>query len=250
MSLNKRIGLFKRLEIETFSMCNRRCVTCLRNSIPDRESVVSWFEPTALPIEDIRRILVESQAMGFTGEVCLSHYNEPLMDDRIIDIVKMVRTMNFSRLFFCSNADFLTEEIASQLDGLVDDIGFSFYMDEPQKSQRMKWCSELFKKTKAKVGPGDHMVTHFSPIHDVIQISQKYKNKPCHLPQVRMIVNHKGQMLLCCDDLTGNFDLGTIYDGKTIEELWYSEKHQQYVISLMNDGGRSIHSHCSSCPRG
>lgn len=249
MILEKKIQPFIRLEIETFSTCNRRCVTCLRNSIPDRESVSSWFEPKALPFEDIRRIMEEAQAMGFYGEVCLSHYNEPLMDERIVEIAKLARSMNFSRVFFCSNADFLTEELASQLDGLVNDIGFSFYMDEPMKSERMNWCKGLFRKTHAKVGPGDHMVTHFSPIHDVVQISRKYKDNPCHLPQVRMIVNHKGQMLLCCDDLTGHFNLGTIYDGKTIEELWYGDEHQEYVLALMKSGGRSIHPHCQSCPR-
>jgi len=63
-----------------------------------------------------------------------------------------------------------------------------------------------------------------------------------------MIVNHKGQQLLCCDDLIGNFNLGTIYE-KSIEELWYSNTHQNYVLELLKSGGRKIHSHCLSCPR-
>lgn len=243
------IGIFPRLEIETSSYCNRTCKSCLRNSIPDRESTQSWFDQNLLPTDDFKRILLEAKEMGFSGELCLSHYNEPLLDKRIVELAQFARNTGFSRIFFCSNADFLTEELAKNLDGLIDDIGFSFYMDEPIKSKRREWVYSLFKRTKlVGTGDGEHMITHFSPLADVVQISLKYKNNPCFLPQKRMIINHKGQMLLCCDDLTGHFDLGTIYE-YSLKELWYSEKHQLYLKSLMKSGGRGVHQHCLSCPR-
>lgn len=247
--ISKKIRPFSRLEIETCSMCNRTCVTCLRNSIPDRKSVSSWFEQNLLPIDDFKRVLEQSVAMGFKGEVCLSHYNEPLMDKRIVEFVRLTREAGFSYIFMGSNADYLTEELAEQLDGLIDNIGFSFYMDDPIRSQRQKWVGGLFKKTKVSLGNGEHMVTHFSPMGDVVQLGRSNKEKPCNLPQKRMIINHKGDMLLCCDDLVGNYDLGNIRDN-SLEELWYSEKHQDYVLKLMHAGGRNIHPHCLSCPRG
>jgi len=251
--MDRRIKLFKRLEIETYSMCNRTCPTCLRNSIPDRNSVSSWFSPNSLSTEDFKRVLNQSRDMGFHGEICLSHYNEPLMDERIVELATIVKDMNcFSRIFFCSNADFLTETLAKQLDGLINDIGFSFYMDDPVRSKRVTWVKSLFQKTRLDISLGDpmdaHMVTHYSPKDDVIQLGRRFANNPCTRPLQRMIVNHKGEMLLCCDDLTGNFSLGSIHD-KTIEELWFSELHQNYVIQLMSPGGRNVHSHCLSCPR-
>lgn len=247
--MNKRIQLFKRLEIETQSTCNRKCPECIRNSIPDRESVSSWFELNQLSTEDFYRVLNQTIEMGFKGEVCLSHYNEPLMDERIIDLAKETKKLGFSRVFMCSNGDFLTEEIAKGLDGVLDDIGFTLYMEDPQRAKRDTWIKSLFKKTKISV---DHaqvrMITHNSPLVDVNSVTKKHQNNPCTLPQVRMIVNHRGQMLMCCDDLVGNFDLGTIHE-KSIEQLWYDEKHQNYVIELTKAGGRSIHPHCMSCPR-
>lgn len=247
--MDKKIKLFKRLEIETFSNCNRKCVTCLRNSIPDRESTKSWFGNNELPIEDIERVLKQSIQMGFKGEVCLSHYNEPMMDDRIVDIAKMTKSMGFSRVFMCSNGDYLTEELASNLDGVLDDIGISLYMDEPNLSKRRDWIRTLFKKTKlSPIQPGVHMATHCSPTFDVASLVRNHQSNPCHHPTVRMIVNHKGQMLLCCDDLTNNFDLGSVHES-TVEELWFSEKHQNYVLSLSKRNGRSVHPHCMSCPR-
>jgi radical SAM protein with 4Fe4S-binding SPASM domain len=243
--------MFHRLELETSSWCNRTCVGCVRNSEPDRDLVASWFDKTArLPLEDIGRVFRESKDMGFTGELCVSHFNEPLYDDRLVDILKMARGMgHFKRIFFCSNADYITPELAGEIDGLVDDIGFSFYMDEPVKSQRKTWVRSLFKKTDAQVHGGDHMVTHNSPLGDVVQISKRHRSKPCHLPKRRFIVNHKGQMTLCCDDVFARYNLGTIYDGLTMEELWYSDEHQKYVLALEKPNGRNIHPHCQSCPR-
>lgn len=250
--MNKRINIFPRLEIETQSTCNRKCPTCIRNTIPDRDSVSSWFEKNQLPIETIEKIFVESTKIGFRGEVCLSHYNEPLMDERIIEIAKMAKKFQFSRIFMCSNGDYLTEDLASELDNLMDDIGFTLYMNEPIRSKRDAWIRTLFKKSNIKVGyyaDGEgHMITHYSSLVDANSLAKKYSNNPCHYPQKRMIINHKGQMLLCCDDLVGNFDLGSIHES-SIEELWYSEKHQDHVISLMNYGGRKINQHCLTCPR-
>jgi hypothetical protein len=249
----RRIAPFRRLELETSAWCNRTCPGCIRNSEPDRGSVASWFDKDArLPMEDIERVFRETKAMGWSGELCVSHYNEPLWDDRLVDIIKLARSFgHFTRIFFCSNADYITEELASQLDGLVNDIGFSFYMGDPIRSQRKKWVKSLFKKTDAQVGDGDHMLTHDSPLtNDLVSITRRASGKPCHLPQLRFIVNHRGQMLMCCDDLTGHFDLGTIHDGLTVEELWYSKKHQDLVTALMNPGGRSVHQRCMSCPRG
>ena len=247
-----RIPLFQRLEIETHSECNRRCVTCLRNSIPDREAVASWFSPNSLHVDDIKRVLEQSQAIGFNGEVCLSHYNEPLMDERIVDIAVMVRSMGFKQIFLASNADFLTPELAQGLDGVVSYIGFAFYMGEPNLSKRMEWTKSLFRKTRLTLAAGapedQHMVTHFSPIADVIQLGRQHQNNKCVRPLRRMIVNHRGDMLLCCDDLIGHYDLGSIHQS-TIEELWYSEKHQHLVRELMNPGGRKVHPHCLNCPR-
>ncbi len=252
-NMDKKISLFKRLEIETHSMCNRTCPTCLRNSIPDKEATASWFEPNSLSTDDFKRVIQQCIDIGFRGEVCLSHYNEPLMDDRIVELAKFVKdTGCFKRIFFCSNADFLTEELAKGLDELINDIGFSFYMEDPVRSKRIAWVKTLFKKTRLDISPGNpldvHMVTHYSPKADVIQLSGRHKNNPCDKPLQRLIINHKGEMLMCCDDLIGNFELGTIHDS-SVEELWYGEKHQNYTLELMNKGGRKIHPHCLSCPR-
>lgn len=237
------------LEIETIGGCNRTCSWCMRNTEPDRDAASSYFSMTKLPIGDIKRIVEEAMDFGFSGTVCLSHYNEPLFDDRLPDIAHWVKSLGLN-VMMCSNADKLTEGLARQLDETFDYIRFSFYMDEPVKSQRIEWCRGLFSKCHIDLMDGSHIVpTHFTDDFPVVQISGTLQDKPCFEPDRRLIINHQGKMLLCCNDLIGRFGLGTIYDGKTIGELWMSPARQRLVKSLRNPGGRSIHDHCKECPR-
>jgi radical SAM protein with 4Fe4S-binding SPASM domain len=171
-----------------------------------------------------------------------------MMDDRLPELVKIAKDMGYPYVFFASNGDFLTEELAAQLDGVVDYIGFAFYMDEPKKSERMAWVKTLFRKTKITLGVGDHMPTHFSPMPELTQLTRKIRDFPCNHPIKRMIVNHRGDMLMCCEDLTGNFSLGSVHDS-SIEELWYSDRHQELVLALQKKHGRQTHPHCVTCPR-
>ena len=79
-------------------------------------------------------------------------------------------------------------------------------------------------------------------------LSERYAGNPCGEPIKRMIVNHRGDMLMCCDDMIGNFALGNVHE-QSLEELWFSERHQDLLLALEQPGGRACHQHCLSCPR-
>jgi hypothetical protein len=242
--------LFKYVDFETISSCNRTCPTCIRNSHPDMEAMQSWFEPNYLSMDIIKMALDEVAEMGFTGGICLSHYNEPLMDERIADIASLVKSYGLFRpVFMNTNGDFLNEELAQSLDGKLDRILISLYMPEPKKSERAKWIKSLFHITDAQpLIRSDHIATHFSPAFDVEKLAKTYINNRCTEPQIRVIINHKRQFLLCCDDVVGNFDLGT-FPETSIKDYWFSDKHQQIVSDLNSNDGRHKYPYCASCPR-
>jgi radical SAM protein with 4Fe4S-binding SPASM domain len=133
------------------------------------------------------------------------------------------------------------------VDGCFDELVISLY-DEKTRAAREKKLRAAFKKTKLVFTNGAHIPTHFSPMHSVVVLAQQNLEKPCNEPQRRMIVNHLGEMLLCCDDCIGNFNLGSIYRN-SLKELWFSDKHQYLVRTLQKAGGRHVHSYCESCPR-
>ncbi|MHA2219745.1 MAG: radical SAM/SPASM domain-containing protein [Candidatus Hodarchaeales archaeon] len=242
--------LFQYIDFETISTCNRTCPTCIRNSHWNKNEIASWFEYNILSIDVIKEALDQCVEIGFTGGVCLSHYNEPLMDDRIVEIAKLVKSYNqFHPVFLNTNGDYLSKELAGALDGVLDRILVSLYMNEPMKSQRAKLLKSFFNKTDAQmITMSDHIATHFSPKFDVEALAKKHINHPCGEPRIRVIINHRRQFLLCCDDVIGNFDLGT-FPETSIEEFWFGEKHMKIMNDLRHVGGRKKYSYCSTCPR-
>jgi hypothetical protein len=65
---------------------------------------------------------------------------------------------------------------------------------------------------------------------------------------MRVVINHRRQYLLCCDDVIGNFDLGT-FPETSIKDYWFGEKHMEIMNNLKSIGGRLLHPYCATCPR-
>lgn len=244
------LAMFETIDFETISTCNRRCVTCMRNSYPDRSKVSSFFKTNYLPIDTIKLALDQCVELGFTGSVILNHYNEPLMDKRLPEIIRMVRAYpQWKSVWFHSNGDLLTPELAEEIDGTLNRIVFTLYQDEPEQSERAKWIRSLFKKTYLDINTYNiHITTHFSPRPELQELINRYKGNPCSEPQRRVAINHAGNYLLCCDDMVGHFELGS-FPELSIADYWFGEKHTQIVEDLKYDGGRLKYAHCSTCPR-
>jgi hypothetical protein len=243
------VKLFNVIDFETMSNCNRVCPTCIRNSHPDREAVKPWFENNYLPEDIIYLALEQAVNMGFEGDVCLSHFNEPLMDSRLPRIARMVKSFGkFRRVFLNTNGDYINEELAGKLDGALDRMIVALYMGEPIKSQRAAWIPTLFKKTEIQIiTESEHIPSHFSPKFDVKGLAEKYKDANCLEPAMRVIINHRRQYLLCCEDVIGNFDLGYFPD-TPLKDYWHG-KHAKIEEMLGVTGGRSWHPYCLSCPK-
>lgn len=239
--------LFQWLDFETMSNCNRACPTCIRNSHPDREAMRSWFGFNYLGADVIEEALRQVREMGFTGGVRLSHFNEPLMDERLSDLAKLVQSYGY-KAYINTDGDFITPELAEKLDGAFEEIIVSLYMKEPKKSERAEWIPTLFKKTNmVMITQSDHIPSHFSPKFDVKGLAKEYVENPCIEPAMRLIVNHRGQFTLCCEDVIGNFDLGT-FPETSIKEYWFG-KHAEIELKLRERGGRHWHSYCEACPK-
>jgi len=247
--MDKRIPIFDTLEIETSSYCNYRCPTCMRQSHVNQKAMAPYFTKSYLDDALITKILNNAIAIGFTGNVCLSHHNEPMLDDRIFDTAKTARELGFSYVFACTNAAVLSPDIIKQADGVFHGLHVATYNKSIDKQNKIKdELCKAFKKTRLIFVGGNHVTTHYSPKPDLKDCIKSRQQLPC-LPIVkRMIINFQGKHLLCCDDYYGRWTLGSICDN-TVEELWYSEKHQEMVLKLLQPGGRQCDPFCKICPR-
>jgi radical SAM protein with 4Fe4S-binding SPASM domain len=236
------------LSIETSSDCNRTCGTCIRNSDPDRARVEPWFQHNLMSWDLIRKIFDDARSMGFRHDLCLSFFNEPTMDPRLPEIVDLAITYPFRNIFMHSNGDFMTPELAAQLDGKLTWIYFSLYCDDAAKTKRAAQLREWFTKTDVRFSNGMHGVTHFSPGVDLGSVLSQVRDLNCTEPQDRFIINHRGEMTMCCEDMGGNFELGNVRD-QCLRDLWFNARHQQLVRQLQRPGGRRGLAYCENCPR-
>ncbi len=230
--------LFDRLEIETCSLCNRRCPTCLRNSYPDKVATAHYFEPHTLPTAVIQDLLDQARALDFHGAVVLSLYNEPLLDGRIADLARYAQSLNtFAEVFMCCNGDLLTPEIAHDLDGALDNIRLALYDGHQRAVEMHGW----FTKTHVTFTGGRHIPRHFCPG------APSYPEQPCEMEsQLRCQIDSRGAMHLCCEDIAGLFDLGSIYE-RSLADLWFGEPHAAILEALQQPGGRR--GYCATCPQ-
>lgn len=227
-----------KLALETISTCNRFCSTCLRNSHPDREKVAPWFELNLMPMRIIWEAFEQFSKMDFVSkEVCLSHYNEPLMDERIVYIATMAKAYNFDSVYLNTNGDYLVEEVATSLDSILSMIRISTRKEE---------LKSYFQKTKVQFTKGVHIATHFSPKFDTEKLAQENKDKICAEPPKRIIINHKGQYLMCCEDIVGEFYLGSFPETSL---LIHEMDKFDIQIGLDKPLGRHKYPYCQTCPR-
>lgn len=241
------IALFEQLIIETATLCNRQCPTCLRNSDPTR-SRWEGEKPidVKLPAEIFYSIVDQAIAMGYGGRVYPNWYNEPLLDLRILNFLQYIRKKGLPT-GLDTNADSLvpgkpeSERFARELNAALNWIRITRYSCGVAKS---KWLLDIFGK---KIRWTDqHLISHYGRSKVMKPLLEWARTRPCANGN-RLIIDYKGTMRLCCEDLVGNFDLGNVYDS-SLKELWYSPKHVKILKTLAEGGGRSNYSLCSICP--
>jgi hypothetical protein len=229
--------------IETSSMCNRKCATCIRNSTPDIGSVADWFVQNYLPTFTIEEIFRQCAQLNFPIVVWLSYYNEPLLDSRIVDLGKMAKEYGLTQLRLVTNGDLLTPELASKLDGVFDTINISIYENgRRRKRLRGEYLSSLFQKTRIIPITREHSVTHYN------SSAVLTKATSCRLQLNKLIVNHRGEYLLCCEEMIPHFDFGKFPD-VSISDYWWGKKHRTVMRDLIYNENRQLYPYCASCPR-
>lgn len=98
---------FSVLQIETTSICNMRCRFCVFPTRNDKGKV--------LP-EDVILSIIDSLCIDDRFEyVCLSHFNEPLLDNRIYDFVKYSKNRKLPVLIITNGLLFDSEDVIHEL---------------------------------------------------------------------------------------------------------------------------------------
>ncbi len=222
-NFGRRWERFSQIEIETNSLCNRKCAICPRSTMGKEEG--------DMDMEIIRNILTQLKHMKFRGRIAPVFYNEPTLDSRLEKIISEMRGMlPRATIFLYTNGSLATADLFETLSAAgVDVFVVSQYeKNVPRDGARiLSLMRELSPRTRKKV--------RYRVLHDVdilsnrgglVTVTHHQKKKRCFRASTNCVIDFKGNVLLCCDDFTSHYILGNIHK-ESLEMIWNSKQARE-----------------------
>jgi radical SAM protein with 4Fe4S-binding SPASM domain len=240
----KLLGL-STVEINPTELCNRTCSFCPRHdsAIYPNRNLNMTVETAAL----LKNQLIDA---GFTGDIHITGFGEPLLNPVILNIIKVFSSNFFTELI--TNGDRLLNNYYThrQLtsNGLKSLIVDCYDGDEQYLKIKdiLIDCSIPYRiRNHHDTGqPSLVEIYNFNNRGGILSKSTSLQ-KPCWLPFYKVFVDWNGDVLLCCNDWSRNKILGNIYN-KSIDKIWMSLEFIQ-IRKELELGNRSKIAACSNC---
>jgi radical SAM protein with 4Fe4S-binding SPASM domain len=206
--------MFNNINIETTTCCNRRCSYC-PNSIYER----SLKKNENLMSEEMYiKIINDLKKIKFTGRISPHFFGEPLIDERLVRLMKFTHDiLPKVKLVIFSNADPLDTNLLEKL----YNVGVSRYVitlhgNEKHKEKIRNKINDLKKFVKINKLHIDFNLINFtektklSNRGGLVKIKETTKKCSYQNPTNPLVINYKGDVLLCCNDYFGSICFGNI----------------------------------------
>lgn len=252
--------MFHELILELQANCNRDCFFCPRHSDESghRKDAEGGHVKTAMSTENVMKILVGAQEMGYRGWITFHHLSEPFLDKRIIDIARTARALGMTP-FEHTNGDVLRTdpELCAQAREVFEYIVVGLY-DHKTEAEREEeeafWRMQLgetvrFNAVDTVFVRGHHTEKNldgFVELRGKRPVPPTYPTGACNRPLHRMMIHYTGKVALCCEDMCEDFELGNAFK-QPLKEIRYSEEHVTVVRDLQ-EGNRAKYPLCAGCP--
>jgi len=211
------IDMFDAICIETTTRCNKRCWYC-PNSIFDRGLEEN---EKLMPVGLFKKIIDELKVIEFKGRISPHLYGEPLLDNRLVQLMRYVQeTLPNSKVTIYTNGDFLDVEMLESLSQAgVSSYFVTIHGDLKNGTEKMRNLIRYIKKNNKKI---DILCQHITADTPLLNRSGliKAKNISQELLCVdELMVNYKGDVVICCNDYSGEVVFGNLRN-ETLAEIW------------------------------
>ena len=239
--------LFQQVLIETRTDCNNNCPFCPHHFNAKPLGIMNW-ETYKLIIEDLVNI-------GFSGRVALMVSNEPLLEERLIDMIAYAKSKT-ARLFLdiTTNGKILTLDLIDELflHGL-DNININDYRGDrtsyPDKiSSNLTPIAVAYKNnpklTIQKRSFDEQLPNYGGNIPQKNSFEADYGF--CNFPFRKLVIDYSGNTILCCNDFMSETNMGNVHD-KSLIECWNDTIFNQYRDALLRHERIGLCSRCNDC---
>ena len=244
-------GCFGTIEIETINRCNGECGFCPVSHGNDPR------EYKKMSCELFKKVIGDLKDMEFKGWIFLMSNNEPLLDVRIVEMLRYTKEqMPKNNVCLYTNGKLLTVDKFDQIINIVDHFYLDNYRDDLEYTPAAKMVLEYIKthpevsdkieinvtRTNAKRGSRAGLVKN--------RIFQKLPSMCLH-PFIQMEIRPDGKVSLCCNDAIGSYTLGDVSQ-QTVWEAWNSPEYQNIRKVMVEEGRQGIPRcvNCDNCVEG
>jgi radical SAM protein with 4Fe4S-binding SPASM domain len=208
-----------------------------------------------MTIETVDKITKDLSSINYVGRISLNGFGEPLLTKNFIEIVKTIKN-NLQNCIIDTNTsgDKLTEHLINKLYNAGMDMLYINLYDGPEQ---VYYFTELFKNvSKDKYVFRPHWKNEDATYNLILNnrggtiqravtgfIQQPLKQQ-CYFPFSRAMVDYNGDLLLCPNDWSRNYIVGSLLETH-IKDLWMGERIKDIRLKLANYN-REINP-CNSC---
>lgn len=232
--------MFRRVLVETSSYCNRKCKCCPVAYHPRKTKEY-------IDGKIFETIVSELAKIDFSGSVGLHFFNEPLADPTIVEKVRMVSTKVPKAIVrINSNGDYLKIDLLRDLiSARLNDLFISQYgrkVDKHIQNILEEANEDEMKVLRLRV---DHnFLGNRAGTLDNNIVSETL-HADCFLPSDQLVINYKGEVIICCNDYYGKVVLGKVGQASLID-IWNCKEFKE-IRYLLEIKQRSQIETCKNC---
>ena len=240
------LPLFIEIEIETIGACNRKCWHCKWGR--DRD-----LGPMGrMPWETIEKIVGELVDLDYEGALGWYSTNEPLLDKRILDIVRFTsERLPKTFLTLVTNGDLLTLKRTDELFAAgLNALCVSLYDDKKlgnltRIQAETEHDIQFFDMRDLQMG-GDRIFNRGGTLLND-PAPNPFLRQSCEFPRHSMAINWDGRQKLCCGDMYAEaFSEEYNVTHMTLLQLWHNPTLQHYRTTLRTQGRQGLKL-CEAC---
>ncbi len=239
------LPLFNKIEIETFNRCNNDCAFCPVSLGKDQR------KPRIMDIGLFQRIIEQLASLRYSGVVSLYSNNEPLLDSRLPELLRIVREkLPDAFILLYTNGKLLSVQLLPVLLENTNFLYINCYSKTNSLSDHMQSIQDYLIRNQVS---SEKVEIHIRNKNEYL--STRAGNSPnrtspahlasrCILPFSQLVVRPDGKVSLCCNDAYGEYTLGDL-NTATLEQVWRGKPFQKFREQALQ--GRSKHPACRVC---
>lgn len=232
---------FLNVEIEINSQCNFRCSYCPVSKFPREKGM--------LPTKTYKNVIEQLREIGFSGIISPHQYNEPLLDNRLTQLMTYTKSqLPKCKIFLYTNGNLLDKKLFNKLiNAGVDKIIISQHTPK-----MLPTIDNLF----SEISRGERKRISYVDLNSKSYILSnrgglvKDKNLDrfyyCFSPTIGLIIDYRGFVRICCNDYNCMHTFGNVKN-ESIMSIWRKADFKKARRDIRN--GRFNFRICQLCSK-